>query len=271
MANGKKKDPTNDGQPTPPALPDPDAVAQAVAALVSNTVPANTIQLPEDYKQPPRDAITTIRRGPTGATPIISRYTERGLVDQNGLLERDKDGNPRTQYLDSEIKLEWFSLPFAVRQNYVNRFKEIGLITKRQKLDPNLIGDVELSAFSAILANANIEGRTWRAVLPIMASRAKALGLGDDGTPRFKPTNIRDIERVTQEEARATLGRELQTSELQPFAARVQRQEVRQRQQQTQEPAATSTLIEQGVEKQFGAEADAYKAAQFIQKILGGS
>jgi len=246
--------------------------AAAIGSLIVNTLPAGTIQLPIGYVPPPRQAITTTRQGPTGVTPIVSTFTGRGLVNENGIVEKDpKSGAIREEYKDEEIRYEWFSLPFAVRQNYVNRFKDLGLITKRQKLDPNLVGDAEIAAFSSVLANANIEGRTWRAVLPIMASRAKALGLGNDGTPRFKPTNIRDIERVTQEEARATLGRELQTSELQPFAARVQRQEVRQRQQQTQEPAATSTLIEQGVEKRFGPEADAYRAAQYINLILKGS
>lgn len=245
--------------------------AAAIGGLVTNTLPAGTIQLPAGYVPPARQAITATRQGPTGVTPIVSTFTGRGLVDENGRVERTPQGAIREEYRDDEIRFEWFNLPFSVRQNYVNRFKDLGLISKRQKLDPNLVGDAEVAAFASVLANANIEGRTWRAVLPIMASRAKALGLGGDGQPKFRPTNIRDIEQATQEQARAVLGRELQMGEVQPFAARVQQQEMRQRQQQAQQPAGTRTLIEQGVQKQFGPEADAYRAAQFIDVILGGA
>jgi len=93
----------------------------------------------------------------------------------------------------------------------------------------------------------------------------------DTGKSRYKPSSAADIESVLQTEAREQLGRQLTMGEVQPFAARIQRQETRQQTtQMPEQPTATGTLIERGVRKQFGAEADAYRAAQFIDKILKG-
>lgn len=244
------------------------AEADRIAAMMSNTLPAGTIQLPEGYTPPARTAITTTVAGPTGTRPLVTTFTGRGLIDENGRVERDPNGAVREQYRDDEIRYEWYQLPFNVRQQYVDRFKQIGIIGKNQKLDPNLVGNVELQAFSTVLSSANVEGRTWRAVLPIIASRAKALGLGQDGGSKWKPTSIADIERAIQTQAQEELGRELQVSEAGPLAARVQRQEARQRAKTAEQPTSTQTLIEQNVAKQYGAESDAYRAVQYIDRIL---
>ena len=248
-----------------------DQEAANIGALISNTLPAGTIQLPPGYVQPPRQAITTTQQGPTGIRPVVSTYTGMGLVDENGRLSKKPDGTIREQYTDEEIRYEWLQLPFAVRQRYIDRFKEIGIISKRQKLDPNLVGNVELSAFATVLQSANVEGRTWRAVLPVIAARAKTLGLGDDGASKWKPTSIADIQAVIQSQAQKELGRNLQVSEAQPLAARIQRQEAAQRTKPGEQPTSTQTLIEQGVAKQFQPEADALAATQYIDLILKGS
>lgn len=245
--------------------------AATIGAALSNTQAAGTIQLPPGYTPPSRPAITGTAQGPTGIRPVITQFAGRGLVDENGRIATTPTGVVREQYLDDEIRYEWLSLPFNVRQQYVDRFKQIGIISKRQNLDPNLSGNVELAAFGVVLRSANIEGRTWRAVLPLLASRSKALGLGDDGASKWKPTSIADIQAVIQAQARQELGRELQAGEATPLAARIQRQEAAQRTKTAEQPTSTQTLIERGVEKQFQPEADAMKAANFIELILKGT
>jgi len=259
------------GKPKDSVVDEAEAEAARIAALISETLPAGTIQLPEGYNPPARQAIMGTTQGPTGTRPVVSQFTGRGLVDENGRIATKPDGTTREQYRDDEIRYEWLSLPFSVRQQYVDRFKQLNLIRKTQRLDPSLAGNVELAAFATVLSAANLEGRTWRAVLPVIANRVKSLGLDSDGGSKWKPTSIADIQAVIQSQAQKELGRELQVSEAEPLAARIQRQEARQRTKPGEQPTSTQTLIEQGVQKQFGAEADAMKAANFIDLILRGS
>lgn len=239
------------------------AEAASIGALISQTLPANTIQLPPGYTPPSRLVRTDVSGGM--AISNLSPYEGRGLVDQGGRPELRPDGTVREQYLDSDIRYEWLQLPFSVRQQYVDRFKEMKLISKNQRLDPNLVGNVELQAFSSVLYSANVEGRTWRAVLPIIAARSKMLP-GDGKV--YKPTSIADIQAAIQTQARTELGRELRGKESRTLAERVQKQEVKQQAKAGEQPTSTATLIEQGLQKKFGAEAESYRAIQYIDHIL---
>jgi hypothetical protein len=237
--------------------------AAKIGALVSQTLPSSTIQLPPGYTPPPR----LVRGDVSGGMGVsnLTPYEGRGLVDQGGRPEMRPDGTVREQYLDSDIRYEWLQLPFNVRQQYVDRFKEMKLISKNQRLDPNLVGNVELQAFSSVLYSANVEGRTWRAVLPIIASRARMLP-GEGKV--YKPTSVADIQAALQTQARSELGRELRGKEARTLAERVQKQEVEQQAKAGEQPTSTATLIEQELQKGFGAESESYKAIQYIDHIL---
>jgi hypothetical protein len=270
VKNPRNTDPPDD-TPTPS---DTSTQAAALAAIIAalgggDSSSAGTIELPEGYSPPPRTVITgTSEPGAQGRRPIVGQLTGRGLVNQFGEIEKlPNSQNIREEYTDDEIRFEWLGLPYEVRKKYIEQFQEIGIISKRQVLDPNLTGNTELAAFSSVLANANIEGRTWRAVLPIIASRAKNLGTD---SPRYRPTSIADIRRATQAQATSILGRGLTPEESKPLAQRIQERETRQQTRKSgDQPTSTSTLIEQEVQKDFGAEAQAFNFARFAQSALG--
>lgn len=267
-----KKTDQDDGSSTQPSSiqNDASAIAGLISGLISDPATSSrTIELPEGYSPPPR-TVTTGRTDP-GRRPIFGQITGRGLVNQFGETEKKPNSQDiREQYTDSEIRFEWLGLPYEVRKKYIEEFKEIGIISKRQVLDPNLTGNTELAAFSSVLANANIEGRTWRAVLPIMASRSKALGLGDGGQSRYRPTSISDINRAMQTQATNVLGRGLTEQESGSLSKKIQKREIRQQTRTSgDQPTSTSTLIEEGVQKQFGPEIQAFNFARFAQSALG--
>lgn len=73
-----------------------------------------------------------------------------------------------------------------------------------------------------------------------------------------------------QAQATSILGRGLTPQEAKPLAQRIQQQETRQQTRASgEQPTSTSTLIEQGVQKDFGAEAQAFNFARFAQSALG--
>jgi len=204
---------------------------------------------------------------PTKTEPMFSG---EGLVDEYGNVLKNRDGTVKAKYNDADI-LGWYNLPFSVRKRYGDLFKKMGLYG-RGSPSATYDQDNDLAVFATVLNTANIEGRTWKAALPIIEKRIKSsMPTGGTGKSRYKPSSAADIESVLQTEAREQLGRQLSTTEAQPLAARIQRQETRQQTTEIPEqPTATRTLIQSGVQKQFGAEADAYRAAQFIGKILKG-
>lgn len=202
------------------------------------------------------------------ATKTESMYSGPGLVDEYGNILKNRDGTIKEKYGDADILL-WYNLPFSTRKRYGDLFKKMGLYG-RSSPSPTYDQDNDLTVFASVLNTANIEGKTWRAVLPVIQERVKATTPAGTGT-RYRPSALSDIQVVLQQEAREALGRELTTEETTPLSQRIQRQETR---QQTgnlpEQPIATTTLIQQGVRKRFGAEADAFKAAQFIEEILSG-
>jgi len=214
--------------------------------------------LPPNFRPSPR---------PTKTEPM---FTGEGLVDEYGNVLKNRDGTVKTKYNDADI-LGWYNLPFSVRKRYGDLFKKMGLYG-RGSPSATYDQDNDLAVFATVLNTANIEGRTWKAALPIIEKRIKSsMPTGGTGKSRYKPSSAADIESVLQAEAREQLGRQLTMGEAQPLAARIQRQETRQQTtEMPEQPTATRTLIQSGVQKQFGAEADAYRAAQFIGKILKG-
>lgn len=204
---------------------------------------------------------------PTKTEPM---FTGPGLVDEFGNVLKNRDGTVKTKYNDADI-LNWYNLPFSVRKRYGDLFKKMGLYG-RSSPSPTYDQDNDLAVFATVLNTANIEGLTWKAALPIIEKRIKAsMPTTTSGKSRYKPSSAADIESVLQTEAREQLGRELSMGETQPLTTRIQRQETRQQTtDMAEQPTATSTLIERGVRQQFGPEADAYRAAQFIGKILKG-
>jgi len=244
------------------------AIEQAVALLLAQGAGLGT-QAPVD-----EDRILVLPpnfRPPARQTKTQGFFTGEGLVDEYGNVLKNRDGTVKTKYNDADI-LGWYNLPFSVRKRYGDLFKKMGLYGKG-KPSATYDQDNDLGVFAIVLNTANIEGRTWKAVLPIIEKRIKSsMPTSDTGKSRYKPSSAADIETVLQTEAREQLGRQLTIGEVQPFAARIQRQETR---QQTtvmpEQPTATRTLIERGVQKQFGPEADAYRAAQYINLILKGN
>ena len=267
-----KKRPQNNTQPPSPDMSADDVIA-AIMAL-SGTGGDDDLKLPPDYRPPLR----RVQAPGVGAT----YFARRGLVDANGLLVT-ADGRRvslnqsqgvalKEEYTAEEIKSIWLGLPYQQRKQYGDLMKQMNVYGS-SKPSPNYDQNVDLNAFAKVLFTANVEQVTWDAAIPILAERFRSVQpTMTGGGVSYKPTNIEEVKRIIQNESRERLGRELSVSELDPLAARVQRQEVRSvTRETTQQPRSPYGLAESAVGKQMQPEADAYKAAQFIEKILGGS
>ena len=117
-------------------------------------------------------------------------------------------------------------------------------------------------------STANNEGVSWDRALDTLAKRYQEMPKPTGRT--YKPTSIADIRKAMQAQATSILGRGLPPKEAKPLAQRIQQQETRQQTMASgEQPTSTSTLIEQGVQKDFASEARAFNFARFAQSALG--
>lgn len=225
-------------------------------------------QFPSDYMPPPRISdVGPDRVSRMTGQPSMSRYVGTGLVNSRGALSRNIDGSVKKYYDAQDVQSVWRGIAYTQKREIADYMKAFG-VYGGGKPSLNLDQVEDFNAFARVLYTANGEGRTWDVALETLAKRyqdsPKKLGTA------YKPTSIADIKRVIQDQVTNILGRGLTAEELVPFAQRVQKQETRQQTGSSSEkPTATSTLIEEGVQKQFAPEIQAFNFAKFAQSALG--
>lgn len=262
-----KRRPRNE-EPPPADLAAEDVIA-AINALAGDT--AN-----EDLKLPPGYVPPLRRVQAPGVGPTY--FMRRGLVDSNGLivtadgrrvpLAQSQGVALKEEYTTDEIKSIWLGLPYQQRKYWGDLMKQMN-IYGNSKPSANYDQNVDLNAFAKVLFTANVEQVTWDAAFPIIGERFRATQPRGGMGVSYKPTNIEEVKRIIQNESRERLGRELSIAELDPLAAKVQRQEVRSvTQQTTQQPQTPYGLAESAVEKKFRPEADAFKFASLVDTIM---
>lgn len=239
----------------------------SAAAQTDETKPYEWIdQFPPGFRPQPRGL-----RGTGGARGGM--FGGRGLVNADLQLERNADGTIKQMYGPDDVQGILRSLPYAQRRQIATIMKGLGIYGTSAP-SANIDQLVDFNAFARVLYTANQEGITWDRSLDLIASRINELPLGTR-SKTYQSSSIADIKRAIQDQARSLLGRELGATEIAPLAQQVAQQEITtarmaDRPGATQQPTATTTIIERQLGKQSQPEADAYKAAQFIQKILGG-
>jgi len=131
-------------------------------------------------------------------------------------------------------------------------------------------------AWVELLGLANNTNVDWTTAL----KTAVAQPVGAGGATKLPPkvSNPADIAKVVQQVAGRVLGRDVEQQFIDGIVRQIQSSQV---QSQTGalpvaggrrvEPMDLQTMTEQRLQKAAGPEADAYKAAQFIQTILGGN
>lgn len=240
----------------------------SAAAQTDETKPYQWIdQFPPGFRPQPRGLRST--DGARGGM-----FGGRGLVNADLQFERNADGTIKEMYGPDDVQGILRSLPYTQRRQIATIMKGLGIYGTSAP-SANIDQLVDFNAFARVLYTANQEGITWDRSLDLIASRINELPLGTR-SKTYQSSSIADIKRAIQDQARSLLGRELGATEIAPLAKQVAQQEIataRKADQPgaTQQPTATTTIIERQLGKQSGPEADAYKAAQFIEKILGGS
>lgn len=224
--------------------------------------------LPPEY-MPPGRMITGAgdRVSRMTGQPSAGYYTGRGLVDSRGGFVKNPDGTIKTLYGPTDVQSVWRGIAYPERKQiaeYMKAFGVYGGSTPSLNLDQLQ----DFNAFARVLYTANNEGVSWDLALEKLAGRYQELP--KKTAAAYKPTSIADIKRIMQQQATSILGRGLTPEEAKPLAQRIQQQEVRQQTMASGErPTNTSTLIEQGVQKQFAPEAQAFNFAKFAQSALG--
>ena len=216
-------------------------------------------QLPANYRPPLRGAI----EAPRGI------YGGRGLVDTSGRFVRDDNGNIKELYGADDVQSIWRGIAYEERKEIAQYMKAFGVYGGSK---PSLRLDQleDFNAFARVLYTANNEGVSWDRALELLAKsyneQPKKLG------PTYRPTSIADIRRAMQQQAQNLLGRGLTRQEAKPLAQRIQQRETSQQTMRgAEQPVSTSTLIEQGVQKEFGSEIQAFNFARFAQSALGAA
>jgi hypothetical protein len=214
-------------------------------------------QLPPDYRPPLRGSI----EAPRGL------YGGMGLIDGNGRFVRDANGRVKEMYEASDVQSIWRGIAYPDRKKIAEYMQAFG-IYGGAKPSLNLDQLQDFNAFARVLYTANNEGASWDRALEILARRYE--DQPKKVAPVYKPTSIADIKRALQLQATELLGRGLTPQEAKPLAQRIQKQEVRQRTMGgAEQPISTTTLIEQGVQKEFAPEVQAFNFARFAQSALG--
>lgn len=199
--------------------------------------------------------------------PSAGYYTGRGLVDSRGGFVKNPDGTIKTLYGPTDVQSVWRGIAYPERKQIAEYMKAFGIYAGSTP-SLNLDQLQDFNAFARVLYTANNEGVSWDLALEKLAARYQELP--KKTAAAYKPTSIADIKRIMQQQATSILGRGLTPEEAKPLAQRIQQQEVRQQTMASGErPTSTSTLIEQGVQKQFAPEAQAFNFAKFAQSALG--
>ena len=245
----------------------------------TTTVPAagtqTIIQLPSyqggttapdtDYFQPALGVTGGRQVSKITGTPVAGTYT--GFKPPVGGEER-RFGvpQPTPKYFDGD-------------EDLINTFSREEVATVQQQMKAagilgkyrlGVVDDATLNAFKIVLGQSNRTASDWTVGL-------KALLSGATGGPglTYRVSNPDDLNKVIEQSAKYVLGRSIDPAMSQRIAKAYQQLQIEEQRGnkmggvQTQAPQADVFATKQ-IQKKFGAEADAYKFAQYAQIILGG-
>lgn len=228
-------------------------------------------QFPPGFKPGPRRQYVGDRVTRMTGQPAFAVLPSDSLIDSYGNRVLNPDGTPKTMYGPDDVQGILRSYPYAIRRQIANAMKKVGVYGGSSP-SGNIDQLEDFNAFARVLYTANQEGVSWDAALDLIAKRINEL---PQKVKVYKSTSIADLKRAIQAQASTLMGRQFTEQEVMPLAQRIQRQEIKVARRADQpgareEAPATSTLIERDVARAAGPEADAYRAAQFIGKILKG-
>lgn len=156
----------------------------------------------------------------------------------------------------------------------ITQLQKAGYLTDKHKFGDPL--SKPIAAFASLMAEANLTGQTWEAMLQFRQSNPVSGTTG--GLQTYRVSNPADLRSVFRKAAQSTLGRGDLPSEQVDRMVNAYQQAERGYQQQaaaggtvTEAPSAT-TFAQERIEQKNPDEATAYKFAQYAQvfeKLLG--
>lgn len=230
-------------------------------------------QFPPGFKPGPRRQYVGDRvQRMTGQSPFAV-LPSNALIDANGNPVRNPDGTTKNMYGPDDVQGILRGMPYEMRRQVATVMKNLGVYGNSSP-SANIDQLVDFNAFARVLYTSNQEGVSWDSALDIIATRLQQLPQSGR-TKVYKSTSIADLKRAIQDQASKLMGRGLTQEELMPLAQRIQKQEIataRRADQKgaTEEAPQTSTLVEQGVTKNFQTEIDTERFAAFMGSIFGG-
>lgn len=168
---------------------------------------------------------------------------------------------------------------FAGDEDLINTFTREEVATVQQQMKAagilgkyrlGVVDDATLDAFKTVLSQSNRTASDWTVGL-------KALQSGATGGPglTYRVSNPDDLNKIIEQSAKYVLGRSIDPAMSQRISKAYQQLQIEEQRAskmggvQTQAPQA-DVFAEQQIKQKSGAEADAYKFAQYAQAILGG-
>jgi hypothetical protein len=230
-------------------------------------------QFPPGFKPGPRRQYVGDRVQRMTGQPAFAVLPSDALIDANGNVVRNPDGTIKKMYGPDDVQGILRGMPYTMRRQVATVMKNLGVYGNSAP-SANVDQLVDFNAFARVLYTSNQEGVSWDSALDIIATRLQELPQSGR-TKVYKSTSIADLKRSIQDQASQLLGRGLTKEELMPLAQRIQKQEIataRRADQPgaTEEAPQTSTLVEQGIKKDFQTEMDTQRFAAFMGSVFGG-
>ena len=228
-------------------------------------------QFPPGFAPGPRRQYIGDRVARMTGQPQFAVLPSDALIDSYGNKVRNPDGTIKTMYGPDDVQGIMRNLPYTVRRQLATTMKKLGIYGNTSP-SANVDQLVDFNAFARVLYTSNQEGISWDSTLDLIATRISQL---PQTGKVYKSTNIADLKRAIQDQASSLMGRGLTKEEITPLAQRIQKQEIAGARRADQKGAAeeapqTSTLIEQGVQKDFQTEIDTERFASFMSNVFGG-
>ena len=251
-----------------PGGPTTTTVAPAPGAATNVQIAGFTgsgTTLDTDYFQPALGVSGGRQVSKITGVPVAGTYT--GFKPPEGGEER-RFGvpQPTPKYFDGD-------------EDLINTFTREEVATVQQQMKAagilgkyrlGVVDDATLAAFKTVLGQANRTAGDWTVGL-------KALQSGATGGPglTYQVSNPDDLNKVIEQSAKYVLGRSIDPAMSQRIAKAYQQLQIEEQRAnqrggvQTQAPQA-EVFAEKQIQQKSGAEADAYRFAQYAQAILGG-
>lgn len=126
--------------------------------------------------------------------------------------------------------------------------------------------DSDRAAMKDLLYYSNTQGLTWDRILNQVATAPVIQG-GGSGSPKVQVTNTQDLLEVANRTSLATMGRKLSPDEARNFAKLYQQAQRTDAAGSPEQAASADVFFQNRIEKQYGAETEAYKYMTALSKV----